>query len=360
MKAIDANIAWPFDDENEWIQAARGNNNALLYARNTPAPIVTELEQRVATMESAECGLAFSSGMAAIYATLFSVLKPGATIVALDALYGGSFSLLKHVFPKWGVNCRLVSTEAELIQKIQQGCDAVYIESPSNPLLIETDIVRITSQAKQQNALVICDNTVATPFAQNPIQHGADIVIHSATKFLGGHMDALAGIVCCNTLLRDEIHAHRELIGSVLAPQAAQLISRGLDTFELRMKRATQNARNLAEWLNAHPAVVSVNYPRLESTRPCSNLSNDIALLSFELASRNDVSTFLTRATQLTMASTLGATSTLIGLPETTSHVECTPEERIALGVPVGLIRISVGIEPWPKIEAAFDAALSP
>lgn len=359
MKPIDTAIAWPFTEESDWIKSAKGDSNHLLYARNTPAPVVTELEQCIARMEGAEYGLAFSSGMAAIYATLMTLLKPGAKIVALDALYGGTFSLLHHVFPSWGVDCRLVRTTSELFTEIEQGCDIVYLETPSNPMLLEVDISATSALAKKANALLVCDNTVATPFAQNPIEHGADIVIHSATKFLGGHMDALAGVVCCSAKHRDLIHQHRELIGSVLAPQAAQLIARGLETFELRMSRATDNATQLAARLNNHPKVTRVFHPSINLVSGESTLQRSVALLSFELENRAAVSLFLKRCDSLTLASTLGATHTLIGLPETTSHVECSVEERTALGIPEGLVRVSVGIEPIDQLLAWFDHALS-
>lgn len=358
MKPVDTAIAWPFTEESDWINSAKGDSNHLLYARNTPAPIVTELEQRIANMEGADYGLAFSSGMAAIFATLMTLLKPGAKIVALDALYGGTFSLLHHVFPTWGVDCQLVRTPSELFKEIEQGCDIVYLETPSNPMLVEVDIAATSALAKKSNALLICDNTVATPFTQNPIKHGADIVVHSATKFLGGHMDALAGVVCCSAKHRDLIHQHRELIGSVLAPQAAQLISRGLESFELRMSRATDNAAHLAAWLNNHPNVTQVFHPSINEPTERSTLRRCVALLSFELKNRAAVSHFLKRCDSLTLASTLGATHTLIGLPETTSHVECTVEERKALGIPEGLVRVSVGIERIEQLLARFDHAL--
>jgi len=359
VKQVDLNIAWSFQDENEWLEAAKGGGE-LLYARNTPPSIVQELETVMAAMEYTDTAVTFSSGMAAIFATLFTFAKPGMKVVSLDAVYGGTYSLLTHVLPSWGVDCQLMSYQNSepFFKAIAEGCDLVYIETPSNPLLIETDIEQVCEAAKAVGAIVVCDNTVATPFAQNPSTLGVDLVIHSATKYLGGHVDALAGIVCCNGQLAKQLMATRELVGSVLPAQSAHLVLRGIQTFELRMERATSNARRLAAWLDQHPGVQKVNYPGLVTDRSDS-LKNDVALLSFELADRSRVSAFLSRLKVVGMASTLGSTQTLVGLPETTSHVECTIAERESLGVAGGLIRVSLGIEPFDRLMCDFDRALT-
>jgi len=358
VKQIDLSIAWPFGDEREWIDAAQGNGD-LLYARNTPQPIVHVFEAEMAKLEKTESAVSFSSGMAAIFASLFTLAKPGTRIVAFDAVYGGSYSLLKHVLPAWGVDVEIFDSRQpeEFYRAIARGCDLVYIETPSNPLLIETNIERVCLAAKSVGALVICDNTVATPYAQNPAIQGVDLVVHSATKFLSGHVDALAGVVCGESQLVKQLMSTRELMGSVLSPQAAHLVLRGMQTFELRMARATANARDLASWLEQHDRVKKVNYPGVGCERGAW-LHNDVALLSFELDSRHEVSTFLAKLTMVAMASTLGSTQTIVGLPETTSHVECTAEERDALGVPEGLIRVSLGIESFKEVKRDFYQAL--
>ncbi len=358
MKPIDQNIAWPFTDEAIWVESANGRNSELLYSRNTPQPIVLELEQTLARLEHAETGVSFSSGMGAIYASLISTTKPGSKVVAFDTLYGGTFSLLKHMLPKWGVQCELfAATQSDAFFDAVRDADVVYLETPSNPMLQQLDIEAIVEAAKAAGAIVMCDNTVATPFAQNPILLGADVVIHSATKFLGGHVDALAGVVCCSESIAQQLRTHRELIGSVLAPQAAHLIMRGLQSFELRMRQATSNAKALATFFSEHPTVNAVFYPGVNAPR-CKSLKNDVALLSIDLASADKRSQLLAAISPIKMMSTLGSIDTIVGIPETTSHVECTKEEREQLGISEGLLRISMGIEPCETLLDIFSQGL--
>ena len=361
MNPLDLTIAWPFQDVEQWRDAALGNSSSPLYARNTPAEVVLAVEQALAKMESTEAAVSFSSGMAAIFATLFCYLKPNAKVVALDCLYGGSFALLKHEFASRGAQVSWVEggDEAELIRQIKQGCDVVYIESPSNPLLQQVNLSAVVHAAHEAGAIVICDNTVATPHNQNPAKFGVDIVIHSATKFLSGHVDALAGVVCCSESIAQQLRAQRELIGSLLAPQPAYLVLRGLATFELRMARIGQNAWKLAQFFDSHQAISQCFYPGIQQTPKSESLHGHVGLVSIDLGSRERVGYFLAHLEDIAFVSTLGSTQTLVGLPETTSHVECTPAERTALGIPEGLVRISLGIEEYEGLEIAFSRALA-
>ena len=361
MNPLDLTIAWPFDDVDQWRDAALGNSDSPLYARNTPAEVVVAVEQALAQMEGTEAAVSFSSGMAAIFATLFAYLTPNTKVVALDCLYGGSFALLKHEFSARGAQVSWIEggNEAELLLKIEQGCDLVYLESPSNPLLQQVDLQKVVAAAHANGALVICDNTVATPYNQNPAHFGVDIVIHSATKFLSGHVDALAGVVCCSETIAAKLRAQRELIGSLLAPQPAYLVLRGLATFELRMARIGENSAQLAQFFAVHPAVSQCYYPGIQQTPKSESLHGSVGVVSIDLGSRERVGIFLENLAGIEFVSTLGSTKTMVGLPETTSHVECTPAERTALGIPEGLVRVSLGIETYALIEEAFSTALN-
>ena len=348
-----------------WEAMARGELDGFLYARNTPSDGVTKLEESIAGLENAECGVAFTTGMAAISAVALTFLRPGKKVVVSDATYGGATHLFGTILPAWGVEVTMVSStdESALRDAIKRGCDLLYLESPSNPLLSIQDIQTLSGWAHDVDAMVAIDNTVATPVNQQPLGLGADLVIHSATKFLGGHADAMGGLVACTHSCAAQLRAHRDIYGACLDPMSAFLLSRGLRTLELRMERHNQNAVALAAYLEEHPAVRSVYHPSLPSNHghelAKAQMSGFGALLSFELeADVRMVPATLERFELAQLASTLGSVDTLLGTPSTTSHVECSAQERAALGIPEGLVRCSVGIEPVECILQDFDQAL--
>jgi len=363
---VEFAIAHGYPDVASWEQVARGDAPGPLYSRNTAQPATLALEARLAALEGAEAAVAFSSGMAAISSTLLALLRPGARVVAGKDTYGGSHYLFQHTLPHWGVQVTLCdTTDADAFAAaMAQGCDLLYLESPTNPMLKVQDIRRLAAAGHAAGALVVIDNTFATPVNQQPLTLGADLVLHSATKFLGGHADAMGGIACGSRGLTDKLRHYREIHGACLDPMSAFLILRGIKTLALRMRQHNANALALAQWLHSHPAVAQVNYPGLpghpQHALAASQMQGFGGVLSFELAGGfAAVQAMLPRCQLLIRAATLGSVDTLLGIPSTTSHVECSEAERVALGIPGGLVRCSVGIEDVRDIIADLAQALA-
>lgn len=363
---VEFAIAHGYPDVASWEQVARGDAPGPLYSRNTAQPATLALEARLAALEGAEAAVAFSSGMAAISSTLMALLRPGARVVAGKDTYGGSHYLFQHTLPHWGVQVTLCdTTDADAFAAaMAQGCDLLYLESPTNPMLKVQDIRRLAAAGHAAGAVVVIDNTFATPVNQQPLTLGADLVLHSATKFLGGHADAMGGIACGNRTLTDKLRHYREIHGACLDPMSAFLILRGIKTLALRMRQHNANALALAQWLQSHPAVAQVNYPGLpghpQHALAASQMQGFGGVLSFELAGGfAAVQAMLPRCQLLIRAATLGSVDTLLGIPSTTSHVECSEAERVALGIPGGLVRCSVGIEDVRDIIADLAQALA-
>lgn len=363
---VEFAIAHGYPDVASWEQVARGDAPGPLYSRNTAQPATLALEARLAALEGAEAAVAFSSGMAAISSTLMALLHPGARVVAGKDTYGGSHYLFQHTLPHWGVQVTLCdTTDADAFAAaMAQGCDLLYLESPTNPMLKVQDIRRLAAAGHAAGAVVVIDNTFATPVNQQPLTLGADLVLHSATKFLGGHADAMGGIACGIRALTDKLRHYREIHGACLDPMSAFLILRGIKTLALRMRQHNANALALAQWLQSHPAVAQVNYPGLpghpQHALAASQMQGFGGVLSFELAGGfAAVQAMLPRCQLLIRAATLGSVDTLLGIPSTTSHVECSEAERVALGIPGGLIRCSVGIEDVRDLIADLAQALA-
>jgi cystathionine gamma-synthase len=320
----------------------------------------------VRLLEGAEAATSFSTGMAAISNTLFTLLSPGDRVVSLKDTYGGTSKIFIEFLPRFGVDVVLCdTTDHEAIEAaVATGCKVLYLESPTNPTLKIVDLARLAAAGHQVGATVVVDNTFATPINQRPLELGADLVIHSATKFLGGHADALGGVVCGPVHLVERIFHFREINGASLHPMAAYLLLRGMKTLHLRIRHQNGSALEIARFLQANPFVDRVFYPGLESHE-----NHDIArrqmrgfggVLSFMLKDGFEaVRAFLPRLRYAHLAANLGAVETIAGPPATTSHVECTPEEREALGIPESLIRYSVGIEDTENLIADLTQALS-
>jgi cystathionine gamma-synthase len=359
--------AYGYPDVESWLDVALGRRPGHIYSRNTN-PTVHAFEEKVRLLEGAEAATSFASGMAAISNTLFTLLSPGDRIVSVKDSYGGTNKLFIEFLPRFHIRVELCDTtdHAQIEAAIAQGCRVVYLESPTNPTLKVMDIARLAAAGHAVGAIVVADNTFATPINQNPLKLGADLVIHSATKFLGGHGDALGGIVCGAPQLVRPIYHYREITGAMLDPMAAYLLIRGMKTLHLRIRQQNESALKLARWLQGHPAVGAVFYPGLET-----HTHHDVArrqmrgfggVLSFMLRGGLDaVKRVLPRLRFAHRAANLGAVETIAGTPATTSHVECTAEEREAMGIPEGLIRYSVGIEDaedlMRDLEQAFAAA---
>jgi cystathionine gamma-synthase len=300
----------------------------------------------------AESAVAFSSGMAAISSVLYTFLAHGDRVVSTKDSYGGTNKIFEEFLPRMGVDVTLCETfdHEEIEREIAKGCQLVYLETPTNPTLKILDIPRLVAAAKRVGAVVVADNTFATPLNQNPLALGVDVVIHSATKFLSGHGDVLGGLVCGSAALMAKVRHYREINGASLDPFSAYMIIRGMKTLVLRMRQQQCSARALAEYLGTEPLVESVNYPGLPShpnhAVACAQMSGFGAIVSFVLVGGMDtVKVLLPRLRFAHCAGNLGAVETIYGPARTTSHVENTLEERLALGISEGLVRVSVGIE---------------
>ena len=358
-------VTYAYDDLDEWYDVARGNRDGHIYSRNTN-PTVAVLEEKIRQLEGAEAATSFSTGMAGISNTLFALLEPGDRVVSIKDSYGGPSKLFLEFLPRHNINVTLCETKdhEELEREIAKGCDMVYLESPTNPTLKIIDLKRIASAAKKAGAIVVADNTFGSPINQNPLALGLDLVIHSATKFLGGHSDTLCGLVCGKADLIQKIFDYREITGATLHPETAYNVIRGMKTLELRVNRQNENAMVVAEFLDQHPKVSQVYYPGLES-----HTGHEIAkkqmrgfggVLSFELeGGYENVKTLLHNLEFVHLAASLGSVSTLAGPPRTTSHVELSEEQREQLGISESLIRYSVGIENKEDLIEDLEQGLS-
>lgn len=356
-------IGFDYSSVEEWRSVALGNAPGHIYSRNTN-PTLDVLEEKLRQLEGAEAATSFSSGMAAISNTLHALLKPGQRVVSITDTYGGTNRVFTEFLPGIGVHVELIATqdEEEVLAAINAGCDLLYLETPTNPMLKVVDIAKLSAAAKEQGALVVTDNTVATPINQNPIALGSDVVVHSASKFLCGHGDALGGILCGRAELVRKVYAYREINGAALNPFAAYLIARGIKTLALRIERQNSNALAIAEFLASHSAVASVYYPGLASHPMHAVARRQMkgfgGMLSFALKTNKDTNAVLEALNIAYRAASLGHVETFVGIPATTSHVECTAEQRAALGIPEKLIRLSAGIEDIDDIIADFRQAL--
>ena len=345
-------VSFGYDDVDQWLRVAQGEEAGHIYGRNTN-PTVHVFEEKVRIMEGAEAATSAATGMGIISSALFALLSPGDRVVSVKDTYGGTNVIFTEFLPRFQIDVALCDTtdHAAIEAEIGRGCQILYLESPTNPTVKILDLARLAQAGHEAGAIVIVDNTFATPINQNPLQLGADLVLHSATKFLGGHADALGGIICGSQALIKRIYHFREINGATLHPMAAYLLLRGMKTLDLRVRRQNENALQIARFLDGHPAIERVFYPGLES-----HLNHDIArrqmrgfggVLSF-IIKGNDFDTvrrFLPRLRYAHAAANLGAVETIVGPPATTSHVECTREEREAMGIPESLIRYSTGIE---------------
>ncbi|QHS23165.1 cystathionine gamma-synthase family protein [Virgibacillus sp. MSP4-1] len=358
-------VSFGYEDIDEWFEVAIGNKDGHIYGRNTN-PTVQSFEDKVKILEGAESATSFSTGMAAISNSLATFLKPGDRVVTIKDTYGGTNKIFSEFLPKLNIDVELCETanHEQMEEEIAKGCDILYLETPTNPTVKITDIKRMVKAAKAVDALVFVDNTFATPMNQNPLSLGADLVIHSATKFLGGHADALGGVVVGSKDLVEQIFHYREINGATLDPMAAYLLLRGMKTLDIRNERQCASAMRIANYLKQHDAVEDVFYPGLEDHPnhdiAKKQMSNFGGMLSFSLKDGLDgVREFLPKLQYANRAANLGAVETVVGPARTTSHIECTPEERKALGIPEGLIRYSVGIEDVNDLITDLENALS-
>jgi cystathionine beta-lyase/cystathionine gamma-synthase len=320
-----------------------------LYPRYFNAPNEAALGRKLASLENGESGIVFSSGMAAIMTTLFAFLKSGDHVIFQNDLYGGTYSAVTRELPRYGIGFSFVDgTKAEnFAQAILPETRLIYIETPSNPTLKITDIRSVASLARKHRLITVIDNTFASPVNQNPIDLGIDVVVHSGTKYIGGHSDISCGAAVATDTLIKRIHESAIHFGGNLDSQACWLVERSLKTIVLRVRQQNRNAMAIAEFLSTHPDVGRVYYPGLKS-----HPDHEIAraqmpggfggMLSFEVP---DADTFVIRLKLIRPAISLGGVESTVTSPAKTSHVKMTSQERLAIGVTDNLLRLSVGIE---------------
>ena len=332
-------------------------------------PTTTVLENKIAALEEGEAAVATSSGMGAISSTLWTVLKAGDHVVTDKTLYGCTFALMCHGLTRFGIEVTFVDTSNldEVKNAMKENTRVVYLETPANPNLKIVDLEALSKLAHTNpNTLVIVDNTFATPYMQKPLKLGADIVVHSVTKYINGHGDVIAGLVITNKELADQIRfvGLKDMTGAVLGPQDAYYIIRGMKTFEIRMERHCKNAKKVVEFLNKHPKIERVYYPGLE-THPGHEIAKKQmkdfgAMISFELKGGFEAGkTLLNNLKLCSLAVSLGDTETLIQHPASMTHSPYTKEEREAAGITDGLVRLSVGLENVEDIIADLEQGLA-
>ena len=359
-------VSFGYDDLDHWQAVALGQAPGHIYGRNTN-PTVAAFEEKVRILEGAEAATSAATGMGIISTVLYSLLQPGDRVVSVKDTYGGTNVIFREFLPRFNIDATLCSTEdtAEIEAQIALGCNVVYLESPTNPTTKVIDLARLTRAAKAAGATVVVDNTFATPINQNPLELGADLVLHSATKFLGGHADALGGVVCGAKALIEQVYHFREINGATMDPMAAYLLLRGMKTLALRIERQNANALAVAQFLEGHDKIGRVFYPGLASHPQHEIAAQQMrgygGMLSFMLADNDyaKVKALIPALECAHAAANLGAVETIVGPPATTSHVECTAEERAAMGIPESLIRYSAGIEDIDDLITDLSNALA-
>lgn len=343
-------VSTPIYQVSTYKQDAVGDFRGYEYSR-TGNPTRHALEVLISDLEGGHAGFAFGSGMAAI-SSVMMLFNSGDHIVMTDDVYGGTYRVMTKVLNRFGIESTFVDSSNlnEFEAAIQENTKAVFLETPTNPLLKVTNIAEIAKLAKSKGLVTIVDNTFMTPYLQQPISLGADIVLHSATKYIGGHSDVVAGLVVVATdELAKDLHFIQNSVGAILGPQDSWLLIRGLKTLGLRMEETNSSAQRIAEFLVNHDAVGKVYYPGLEA-----HIGHDImkkqttgfgGMISFDVGSTEKAGQLLKKLRYFTLAESLGAVESLISVPAQMTHASIPADRRQELGILDGLVRISVGIE---------------
>jgi cystathionine beta-lyase/cystathionine gamma-synthase len=356
-------VTVPIYQTSTYQQDGLGRHKGYEYAR-TQNPTRSALEQNIAALEGARYGFAFASGMAAIDATM-RLVKAGQHVIVSDNTYGGTFRLFSRILANYQIEFDFVDTSdvTNVEAALRQNTRMVFVETPTNPVMIVTDLQAVSDAAHAAGALVVCDNTFMSPYLQRPLDFGVDIVVHSTTKYLNGHSDGVGGIV----VLNDEENANwlgfvQNSAGAILSPFDSWLVLRGTKTLALRMEQHDRSGRAVAQFLEEHPKVQKIYYPGSLSHR-----QHDLAkrqqkgfggMVAFDVGSLEGARTVLESVKLCTLAESLGGVETLISHPATMTHASVLPETRSRLGITDGLVRISVGIEDTDDIIADLDQAL--
>lgn len=352
-----------FDDTQQLLDTIEGKREGYLYTRWGANPTILELEQGLATLEQAEGALAFSAGMAAISASLFAHGQKG--IVCLGDLYGGTQALLNNHLAPLGIEVTYLRYEQmdELAEHLKKG-SVLYCETPANPTLRLLDLSLLAEIAHKNSALLMVDSTFATPINQQPLTLGADIVVHSASKYLGGHSDLTAGAVMARKELLSPIALWRKNLGQIIAPDTAALLSRSLRTLPLRVKQHNSNALALAQAMQNHPKISRVLYPGLPNNPDyelaCSQMSGFGGMVTIDVAGgRQAAETVANHLTVFLLATSLGGVESLVSQPVATSHHAISAETREQQGISDGMLRLSVGLEDINDLIADLEQALA-
>ncbi len=358
-------IMTPIYQTSTFVQEEPGVHKGYEYGR-THNPTRTALEANIAALENGAHGLCFSSGLGAMD-TLLKLLSPGDEIISTNDLYGGSYRLITRVYGRFGIKSHFINLNdtVQLEKLITPRTRMIWIETPTNPMLSIVDIRKVARIANKYGIITCVDNTFASPFLQQPLNLGADIVVHSCTKYLGGHSDAVMGAIVCNKKeIEEQLRFLQNACGATPGPMDCFLILRGIKTLHVRMKRACRNASKLAEYLQSHPAVNKVNFPGFKShpghELAASQMKDFGAMDSFDLkADTSDAAKAVLRKFRMfSLAESLGGVESLVGHPATMTHASIPREERLKVGLTDSLIRISVGIEDFEDLKADLEQAL--
>ncbi|MQS90289.1 trans-sulfuration enzyme family protein [Companilactobacillus mishanensis] len=333
------------------------------YARSGN-PTRESVERLMAHLEDGSGAYAFSSGMAAIHA-VFSIFKPGDHVIIGKNIYGGTFRLINEYLKDYGIKFTSIDTrDLDSLEKcIQANTKAIYFETLTNPLLQFSDVKSIGKIAKKHGLLTIVDNTFLTPYLQKPLTMGADLVVHSATKYLSGHSDLMAGVVVAKDKeVGDKIYQAQNTMGATLSPQDSNLLQRGIKTLSVRMDRHIENVKHVIEFLKSDPKVAKIYYPGCDGDANFDNIKDQCAgfggVLSFELQPGLDVKGFINHLQLFTLAVSLGAVESLAEVPAFMSHFEIPKETRLQIGIKDELVRLSVGIEDYRDLIKDLEQAL--
>jgi cystathionine gamma-lyase / homocysteine desulfhydrase len=356
-------VSFPIYQVSTYKQEGVGGHKGYEYSR-TGNPTRFALEELIKDLEGGEAGFAFGSGMAAMTAVMM-LFNSGDHVILTDDVYGGSFRVMTKVLKRLGIDSTFVDTSNldVIVSAIKPNTRAIHLETPTNPLLKITDIEQVAKLAKEHGLLTIVDNTFSTPYWQNPIELGADIVLHSATKYLGGHSDVVAGLAVVNSKkLAEDLHFVQNSTGGVLGPQDSWLLIRGIKTLGIRMEETEKNTAAIVDFLQGHPAVKKVFYPGLE-THPNHTIAKKQVrgfggMVSFDVGSSENADKLLSKIHYFTLAESLGAVESLISVPARMTHASIPIERRAELGITDGLVRISVGLEDVEDLIDDLNQAL--
>jgi len=361
---VTGSVTYPIFQTSTYVQPELGKHKGYEYAR-TQNPTRSVLEANLAALEGGKHAHCFASGMSATD-TVFRLLRSGDHVVAAENMYGGSYRLFSKVCEKFGLEFTYVDTSyvANVRAALRPNTKIVFLETPTNPMMTVTDIAACAEVAHSGGALVIVDNTFCSPYLQRPIELGADIVVHSTTKFINGHSDSVGGVVVSNDdSIAEQIGFLQNAVGAILSPFDSWLVLRGVKTLAVRMKQHEENGRAMATYLSGHAKVVKTYYPGLPD-HPQHELAKRQmrgfgSMISFELGSKENAKKFLDRVRLCSLAESLGGVETLISHPETMTHASVPLETRTRLGITPGLVRISVGIEDVDDLIADVENAFA-